>query len=65
MEQPTMSAALVAAFVKDIARIPRGTVIAINSETGDYTTGASAEEALRAFEARYGWGVAAYVHVVS
>ena len=41
-----------------------GTVVAINTETGDYTTGETADEALDAFEEKYGWGVPAYIHAV-
>jgi hypothetical protein len=44
--------------------LPAGTIVVINTETGDFTTGKTEDEALDKFEARYGWGVPAYVHSV-
>ena len=44
--------------------LPPGTIVVINTETGDYTTGSTEDEALAAFDAKYDWGVPACVHVV-
>jgi len=44
--------------------LPPGTIVVINTETGDFTTGGTQDEALAAFEATYDWGVPAYIHIV-
>jgi hypothetical protein len=44
--------------------LPPGTIIVINTETGDYTTGKTEDEALTKFDEKYDWGVPAYIHVV-
>jgi hypothetical protein len=43
--------------------LPAGIVVVINTETGEFTTGKTEEEALDAFEKKYEWGVPAYIHV--
>jgi hypothetical protein len=43
--------------------LPVGTIVVINTETGDYTTGKTEDEAMDAFDAKYDWGVPAYIHV--
>jgi hypothetical protein len=43
---------------------PAGTVVVINTETGDYTTGKTEDEALDAFDEKHDWGVPAYIHTV-
>jgi hypothetical protein len=48
-----------------LADVQPGTVVAVNAETGDYVTAATEDAALEAFEAKYGWGVPAVVHVVT
>lgn len=45
--------------------LPPGTIVVINTETGEFTTGKTEEEALDAFEEKYEWGVPAYIHVVN
>ena len=45
--------------------LPPGTIVAINTETGDYTIGNTEEEAKDAFDEKYDWGVPAYIHVVN
>jgi hypothetical protein len=44
--------------------LPVGTIVVINTENGDYTVGKTEDEAFDAFDAKYDWGVPAYVHVV-
>jgi hypothetical protein len=45
--------------------LPTGTIVVINTETGEFTTGPTEAKAFEAFEDRYGWGVPAYVHCVT
>jgi hypothetical protein len=44
--------------------LPAGTIVVINTETGEFTTGKTEAEALNAFDDKYDWGVPAYIHVV-
>ncbi|MFM2422719.1 MAG: hypothetical protein RL291_1249 [Pseudomonadota bacterium] len=59
-----MTQSLIARFVPHAASLPRGTVIVLNCETGDYVSAATEAEALDTFGARFGWGVSCVVHVV-
>ena len=47
-----------------LPKLPDGTVVVINTETGEYIAGESQAAALEAFEKKFDWGVPAYVHVV-
>ena len=52
------------AMLSNLPDLPEGTVVVINTETGDYIVGETEDAALDAFEQKYDWGVPAYVHVV-
>ena len=52
------------AMLAFLPELPEGTVVVINTETGDYIIGENEDSALDAFEQKFDWGVPAYVHVV-
>ena len=47
-----------------LPELPEGTVVVINTETGEFIVGQTEAAALDAFEQKFDWGVPAYVHVV-
>jgi hypothetical protein len=58
------SAAIEQVMQVALAEAPPGSVVALNAETGEFVTAPTEDAALEAFEAEYGWGVPAVVHVV-
>ena len=52
------------AMVANLPTLPNGTVVVVNTETGEYIVGETQAAALEAFEQKFDWGVPAYVHVV-
>ena len=52
------------AMLANVPKLPVGTVVVINTETGEYIVGETEAAALDAFEQKYDWGVPAYVHIV-
>lgn len=55
---------LLAQFVPGAASLPRGTVLVINTESGEYVAAQSERAALDLFAERFGWGVPGYVYMV-
>lgn len=51
--------------VAPLGALPPGTVVVVNTETGETVMGATHDSALEAFETKYGWGVPAAVYVVN
>ena len=52
------------AMLGNLPKLPEGTVVVINTETGEFIIGQTEAAALDAFDQKFDWGVPAYVHVV-
>jgi hypothetical protein len=59
-----MDTAALEKLIEPLGSLPNGTVVVVNAETGATVVAATQAAALDAFEAEYGWGVPAHVHVV-